>query len=391
MNPPGYAMALRIGLFYAAMYVGTGVSMTWISVWFLHRGLTGPEIGVILAAPMLGRVAASPLLAVWADGFRYRRTGLAIMAAGALAAFVLLGLTSGFWAAFVFWFISGVLVASLSPLTDVIALRRGRLDGFPYALPRGVGSAAYIIGNVGGGAVISRLSPDWVLYWTILSAVATLMVALWLLPPEPTHPEGEPSASAVRWRGLGALLRDPVFMLAILSAGLINAAHAYYYAFSTVLWLKQGLSPLMTGVLWAVGVVAEILYFWLAEPWRRRMGPERLVIYGGLGALIRWTALAFAPPLWLLFPLQALHAASFSTTFLGSLQLVERLSPPSNASAAQTLNASFSSGLLIGLATLVSGWLYASVGSAGYFVMAAMSALGLAGAVKLRQVLASRG
>ena len=59
-----------------------------------------------------------------------------------------------------------------------------------------------------------------------------------------------------------------------------------------------------------------------------------------------------------LFPVQALHTFSYAATFLGALQLVEKMSSPSNASAAQTLNSALAGGVLSGLATIGSGWLF---------------------------------
>ncbi|HRD45674.1 MAG TPA: MFS transporter, partial [Caulobacter sp.] len=79
------------------------------------------------------------------------------------------------------------------------------------------------------------------------------------------------------------------------------------------------------------------------------------------------------PPLWLLFPLQGLHALSFAAVFMGSLQLIERTAPARSASAAQTISSAFSGGLVIGLATLASGPLYDAVGARGYLAMAALA------------------
>src|SRR4030095_10232299 len=90
----------------------------------------------------------------------------------------------------------------------------------------------------------------------------------------------------------------------------------------------------MTGILWGVGVAVEVGFMWFLEPWRRRVGPRNLLVLGGGAAIVRWTAVAFSPPLWLVFPLQTLHVLSYAATFLASLQLVERLSTPSTASAA---------------------------------------------------------
>ena len=110
---------------------------------------------------------------------------------------------------------------------------------------------------------------------------------------------------------------------------------------------------------------------------------RNLLVIGGTAALVRWTVLAFSPPLWLLLPMQALHTFTYAATFLASLQLVEKLSTPANASAAQTINSALSGGLLMGAATIGSGWLFDLVGAKGYLAMALMSALGLAGALRL--------
>ena len=99
--------------------------------------------------------------------------------------------------------------------------------------------------------------------------------------------------------------------------------------------------------------------------------------------MVRWTTYAFSPPLWLLFPLQALHALSYAATFLAALQLTERLSTPRNASAAQTINSALSSGGLMGLATLASGPLFDRFGAKGYLLMAAMCVAGTVGALRL--------
>ena len=122
---------------------------------------------------------------------------------------------------------------------------------------------------------------------------------------------------------------------------------------------------------------------WFFEPWRRRVGPRHLLVMGGIAALIRWTALSLSPPLWMVVPLQGLHTFTYAATFLASLQIVERLSTPANASAAQTINSALSGGLLMGAATIGSGGLFDAVGAKGYLAMAAMSALGLIGALRL--------
>jgi PPP family 3-phenylpropionic acid transporter len=358
-----------------------------MSVWLRAGGLSGGEIGAILAAPLLARAATGPLLALWADRFRLRRTPILWLALAAALLFAAMMGLRGFWPWLILWFAASSLFSACSPLADVIALKRAARDGFPYAFARGIGSAAYIVANVGAGALIAPLGAGVVMIWTMAGAALSAIVSPILLPPEPViDPSVGVAARPARRGGLGALLCDPVFMLAVLSVGLIQAAHAFYYSFSTLVWRAEGLSAPLIGLLWGVGVGAEVAFLYVGEGVRRRLGPERMLILGGVGALVRWTAFALSPPVWLLFPLQTLHALSFTATFIASLQLVERLSPPEHASAAQSLNAALYSGLLIGAATLASGPLFDRFGAGGYLAMSGLAALGLMGALRLRRL-----
>src|SRR5689334_3421629 len=122
-------LPLRLGLFYSAIFIGTGASSPYMPVWFAHHGLSGAEIGLILSLPMLARAVTAPGLAVWADSFRLRRTALIFMSAAVAAAYAAMALPLGFlgWAAV--WFLAYSGFATLSPLTDVIVLNRARLHG----------------------------------------------------------------------------------------------------------------------------------------------------------------------------------------------------------------------------------------------------------------------
>ncbi len=376
-------VAIGLGLFYAALFVGSGASLPFMPLWFKAQGLSGAQIGVILAAPSFARTVAAPALALWADGFRLRRTPMIWMGAGATLAFALVGLQQGFWGWLLAWLTGSILLGMLSPLADVIALRRSRLDGFAYGLPRGVGSVGYVFGNVVMGAVMLRAPVVSVLIWTIAAAALASLAARLLLPAEPVHESADIPARADLAKGLGGLLRDPTFMLAVGSIGLIQASHGFYYGFSTLLWRRQGVPENLIGMLWGFGVGMEVLFMWFLEPWRRRVGPARLLIVGGGAAVIRWTALALSPAPIVLFAVQALHALTYAATFFASLRLIEQLSPPQSASAAQTLNSVFSGGLMMGLVTLASGPMFDAWGFKGYYAMTALAALGLAGAVLL--------
>jgi PPP family 3-phenylpropionic acid transporter len=381
--------SLRTGLYYAGIFVGTGASLPYMPIWFRDHGMSGAQIGMILAAPMLGRLVSGPALAVWADGFRLRRTPLILLGLGSGVAFGAIALSQGFWFWLACWLVAACLQGGMSPLGDVLTLRLAAREGFAYGPARSVGSVAFVIGNLVAGAVLAAAGSGAILIWTVAAALVSGVVARLLLPPEPVH-EGEsaPASRTDRWAGMGQLLRDRTFVLIIVSAGLIQATHAFYYGFSALLWRRQGVPETMIGLLWAVGVVAEVGFMLMAERIRRRVRPERLILLGGLAAVLRWSLSPLDLPLAVLFPLQALHALSFTATFIGALQLIQRQAPARYASVAQSLASTLSSGLLIGLATLASGPLFDHFGAGGYLAMAVMALAGVVGALRLPGALA---
>ena len=378
----------RVALQYALMFIGTGVSLPYAGLWMRSQGLSGAEIGVILAAPMLARLVTGPAIAVWADGFRYRRTPIALLAAMSALAYATAGLVDGFAAWAVTWFIAATGVAAIIPLTDVLNLRLSRKEGFAFAVPRGFGSAAFFVTNIVVGFIVRATGAEVVIIGVTLACAGIALAAWRVLPPEPVH-DGAPVLGWDRFRGMGRLLKNPAVVTAILAIGLVQAAHGFYNGFSAILWRAQGVEADMTGLLWAFAVVVEISFMWVIDPWRRRrgIGPWPILMIASGAAVVRWAFMSVSPPLWALWPLQALHALSFAANFLAGVEVIEKLVPRDSQTAAQTLNSMLSAGVLMGLATLASGPLYDAFGAGGYLAMTGMAAVSLLANLLLRPVL----
>lgn len=381
--------AQRLALQYVLLFGATGVSLPFAGLWLSSQGLSGAQIGTLLAIPMLARIVTGPLLGVWADGFRQRRTPIALLGVVMTLGYGAAGLVDGYLAWAACWFVGATAMGVLVPLTDVLNLRLAGRLGYTFALPRAFGSAAFVVANMVMGAMLLTMPADAIIVWLVVASLGLAVVAVLALPPEPVA-DGAPLRGRERFRGIGQLVKDRTFMTAIFAIGAVQAAHAYQYGFSAILWKAEGISEAVTGQLWAFGVVAEIALMWLFEPWRRRVGitPWSLLVVGAAAAVVRWSAMAFAPPLWLLWPLQGLHALTFAATFLAGMQIVERLAPRDSQTAGQMLSSVLSAGVLIGLATAASGPLYDRYGAGGYWAMALMAVAGLAAALPLRAQLA---
>jgi PPP family 3-phenylpropionic acid transporter len=137
-----------------------------------------------------------------------------------------------------------------------------------------------------------------------------------------------------------------------------------------------GYSDALIGALWAEGVVAEVVLFAFGNRVVRMLGPERLIVLGGLAATVRWTMTGLTDALPVLVCVQALHALTFGATHLGAMHFVARTIAPSLSATAQSLYSAAVMGLGLGLMLLISGELYGRFGGGAYQAMAAAGLMG---------------
>jgi PPP family 3-phenylpropionic acid transporter len=374
----------RLTLVMSSLFLALGVTLPYLPRWLEdERGLSGIEIGAIASAAPIARIIVGPMLATWADGFADRRAPIALFALGGVIFYALFFSARGFAALFILGFVAASLMQAASPLVESATLRASASGRIPFGIARGIGSATFIFANVAGGALIARYGVGIAPAWVVASLAAAALAGWFAVKPDPA-----PAAAAhLGFRGrLGVgfrLLMTPPFARILLSAGLIQAGHGFYYGFSVLAWGAQGIGPATIGLLWGFGVAIEVLFLAGLPQIEKRLSPEALLIAGGGAGIVRWSLLALAPPTFLLWPIQGLHALTFAATHVGTLRLVMRTAPEEVVGLAQTLYAALAAGVLLGLATLASGYLYDRFGAGGYGAMAVLAGLGVLIAVPL--------
>jgi PPP family 3-phenylpropionic acid transporter len=360
--------ALKLGLFYAAYFLYGGIQLPFFPVWLEARGLEAATIGLVIAVPMMVRVVAMPLITRAADRTRAIKATLVIAAAAAACAMTVVGLAADVAAIFVAFTIAAIAVSPVLSLADAYALTGLGARGRAYGPVRLWGSVAFIAANVGAGWLLGFIAPVH-LVWLIVAALAVTMIAAAGLEPlgaAALPAGGAPSPPRLLWRN-GALIAVAA------AASLTQGSHALFYGFSALEWRAAGLNGVTIGMLWGIGVVAEIALFAFSArlPW----APGVLLAAGAAGAVLRWTAMAFEPPVAALGALQCLHAASFGAAHLGAMGFLARAVPKDLAATAQGMVATVS-GIVMASATVLSGWLYAGSGSFAYLAMAGMGVAG---------------
>ena len=364
-------------LFMMLAHVALGAIMPYLPVWLATtKSLTGAQIGVILASSSFGRILVGPLVAAWAEGRGDRRIPLIVFSSALALGYLSFPFLGAFWPIALACFATGVMFQCLMPFAEAGVMRvTSNSRRWPYGRARAAASAAFVLANLGAGATIQAFSVEAVYAWFIIASLATMACGFWLHP----EPIAQPAATPLGTRLLDgfALFKSRTFLLAVVAASFIQAAHAFYYGFSSQLWLKQGFSGSQVGMLWAFGVIVEIGFFALLASRLNHFRPETLILWGGIASIIRWAAFAQTPDLGVTFLVQALHAVTFAATHMGFMRLIDAEIPLAQRATGQQLGSALIMSPIMGLASIVAGTLYDHFSSGGYWSGVILATIGL--------------
>lgn len=372
------SITVRLAFYYAALFSVIGIQLPYWPLYLSSKGLEAAQIGWVLAASYLVKVVTNPLLGHATDRYGGRRKGLIVLAVLSLGSMALFTWADGFTAVMVATLLSSAAFTAMLPLGDSLTLQsavRHRLD---YGRIRLWGSLSFIVVSGLAGQLLVD-APRAAILQSCLAGLALALVAAIQLPDLTRQP------GKGQQQPIGNLLSRPIFILFLAVCSLMQASHMIYYGFATLHWHAAGLSGSVIGGLWAEGVIAEVILFAFGARLIAKFGPARMIASAGVAGVIRWTVLATTTDPLLLAPAQLLHAFTFAAGHLGAMHFIMRAVPAGLSARAQGIYSAVTTGVVPGMAMLMSGRLYQTLGGYAFLVMATLSAAAWALAQPLRR------
>ncbi|MHC2147823.1 MFS transporter [Pseudomonas sp. 210_17 TE3656] len=362
----------RLSSFYLFYFALLGSTAPFLALYFHHLGFSSARIGELVAIPMLMRCVAPNL---W--GWLGDRSGqrLLIVRLGALA--TLLSFSLIFFAKSYAWL---ALVMALHaffwhavlPQFEVITLAHLQGQTARYSQIRLWGSIGFILTVVGLGRLFDGLSLDVYPLALVIIMAGIVLASLWV-------PNAQPPGQNERSQG-GFLrqLSSPGVAAFYVCVALMQLSHGPYYTFLTLHLEHLGYSRGVIGMLWALGVVAEVLMF-LGMSWiLARVSLRRVLMASFVLAALRWLLLGnFAEHLTVLLFAQVLHAATFGSFHAAAIAFVQRSFGARQQGQGQALYAALA-GTGGALGALYSGYSWNLLGAATTFSIASVAALAAA-------------
>jgi len=362
----------RLAVWYFWYFAFIGAFLPYFALYLQSIGLSAGRIAVLMSLGQLMRLL-SPLLWSWLADRGGRRVRLVIgSTAAALASFCVVFLTDDFVGLLVGLAVLHFFWSASLPLVEALTL--GHLAAHPerYGRIRLWGSVGFILAVMGVGLLLDAApisSQLWV-SWALL--LGTLLSTL-------TLREVKGHADLVAGPIVAVLRQRKVVFL--LAAGLLmTAAHGALYVFYSIHLVAHGYGKALVGVLWTLGVVAEIVVFLLMPRISLRVSMRRILLACFALAVLRFMMIGWAVDFLVLLVLaQLLHGASFGAHHAATMAALNRWFAAGQQARAQALYGSvaYGAGGLGG--ALLAGALWESAGAAITF--SAASALALAGLI----------
>ncbi|HOX88946.1 MAG TPA: MFS transporter, partial [Burkholderiaceae bacterium] len=308
----------RLGAFFFAYFALAGLLAPYLPLWFSHRGLTGAEIGVLVAIGQGMRVVGPNLWGWLADHGAQRIRILRATSVALALSFAGFLVPGGFgWLAAVMFALNFFMTAQM-PVAE--ALVATRLRGDPqvarrYGRLRVWGSIGFVVVVLAAGPLFDLVGIAW--------APALGLVLTALLVAAAFHVrEALPSAGHAEHVSVRRRLREPRVRWFLASAALMVFAHGTYYSYFSLYLYQLGYSKAAIGVYWVAGVLLEIVFFYTQGRFFARFGIYPLLAASFVLAVLRFALIGeLAAWWWVLLVAQLLHAVTFAVHHSASVLL----------------------------------------------------------------------
>ncbi len=355
--------------FYLLYFAAVGCFIPYLGPYLKSRGFSPVEIGQLLAVLMATKIVAPYVWGMLGDRMGKRLAIIRGACLGAACAFVGVYWVQMFWplvfaiAAYSFFWNAAL------PQFEVLTLNALGEHSDRYPRIRIWGSIGFIVSVIGVGAWIGE-SGIGVMPIAVMMCLAGICGMTWALAEAgkgPGLPQPRPIAAVLRSKSVFGLL---------LSCMLMQASHAGYYAFFSIHLDEHGYGTFSVGILWSLGVAAEVVLFWIAPKLLFRWRLRSLFLTCFAVTAFRWLLTAYAAQVMpILLTAQLMHAVSFGLYHLVAIQLVHRYFTGAHQGRGQALYSAASFGLGGALGSVAMGELWAQGGAELVYTVSSLLAV----------------
>lgn len=338
----------RISIVYFIFFSVIGIFLPLWPLYLSMLSYSPIEIGQLMGLCMASKLIAPNIWSWLAD--RTQRP-VSVIRLGAIAAWVSAATifwADSYWTMAVAMFCYSFFWNAVLPQMEALLLLQLKDERHRYSVVRSWGSIGFTVAIILGGLIVDRWGIEQILIIMIgllggfyLSSLLCIREEAALLHSDcglwrnmflncsnwfsrTQRKKIQENDQETLWVLLKRERREVTVLFTICM--LMIMSHGPYYTFFTIFLESYHYSTSVIGWLVSIGVLAEIVLFFVIPRWVGRVTAFQLLYVGLLCAAIRWILMGFFPDnLPLLMMLQVLHAATYGAFHIGVILMVSAL------------------------------------------------------------------
>ncbi|MGE0003408.1 MAG: MFS transporter [Candidatus Izemoplasmatales bacterium] len=311
----------KFKIFYFIRYFGDAFFYPFMSMYFLSKGVSERNLGIILAITPIVTILANPGWNYIVKDIKTSRTVLKFMTLLEGLLIITLTQVSGFE---LYALIVGLIAFFCSPfisIQDGYTSTYSNAQKIEYSSIRIYASIAYVIASAMAGFIIQQIGYTVPFLMAGAFFALTTLIAFWIKPIEKGLPPTQKKERDVK-----ALFHNANFFRYLvyytIVIGAVRIGDSFFGVFLTG-EIEMTISAY--GLLYAAFVFVEVLTLRFLTL-KGNMFPERvMMIFASILFVVRFLAYALNLPLWLLIAITMFRGVSWGTVIYTNIKYVIRI------------------------------------------------------------------
>lgn len=358
-------------LFFA--YSTMTIIVSYIPVFFQTQGLSGSEVGMLMAIGPFATILAQPLWGFLSDKYKTIKKMLLIALTGVILSAGGFMFVDAFTGYLVMMFILFLFMSPITALADSLSQKTAIKHRVSFGRIRMWGSLGFAVTSLITGYILTWIGVANIMLPMLFMAIMALFIAFTISDV----PGADRPVTVLSALKLGA---NPALVIFLVCVTFISITHRANDSYLGIYIVELGGPEAMIGWAWFIGVSAEALVFVTSYLWFKNWSPITFVMIAGLIYAGRWFVMGFLTNPWLILPLQVGHGLSFGLFYIASFYYVSKLVPEHLQATGHVLFITTFFGLSGIIGSLFGGYMIETAQlSTLYFVMGICALVGVAG------------
>lgn len=283
-------------------------------------------------------------------------------------------------------FMFGLVYYTVAPFIESLASLFLKEEGIDYGKARTWGSVSFTLVGIAAGGIIGYVG-SVALYYILIILLVLYVVFMFLPQPKLVRTltvnksDNNNAGKLYSW-----VLKDKNAILLILVVFLYQLSHTAYNNYNALYLESMNINAKwLSGLILNISVIAEILFFIFSKKIIGKIKPTQLLVFCGIGAIIRWLMLAIFHNIYVFVVMQTFHAITFAVGHIAFILILNNRFNTEKIIDMQILYTAICYQLSMTIGLYIMGAIWDINSSLVFYVSAVIALVGTIFATRIRE------